>query len=207
MDESVNGVNIAPSATTSFVNYDSHIRNSTLICNFIEYENILKESDGLGNANSSMVALPEETTANEIDSEPNNNNLRIRMMKQVLNNEDAALYHFTDKNTAEEELSLNSADLERFSVAELEEYRTFLKNTNASLKQEYEHVDSEFSKVYILNDKLLDLIAEKALKETSLKEMLLDKLVEKLDEENESDLSELLLRLKGEVQGSRVVRS
>ena len=232
MDDSINGLNKpdvttatnnkhtnnhsnnTPSTTTSFVNYDSHIRNNTLICNFIEYDNSLKDNDTVSGSTETDTKAEEHNNNNhDIDNEPNNNNnLRIRMMKQVLNNEDNAMYHFTKQDSLyeqeegdEKEIKVNVSDninIDDYSLEHLEEYKSFLKMTNDSLKQEYSDLDNEFNQLYIMKDRLLSIDINKSLKTTSLKEKLLNNLIQKLSHESEStaDLIDLLSTLNTEIQ-------
>lgn len=201
MDDSVNGIATAPSTNTpitpSFVNYDSHIRNNTLICNFIEYDNVLKEKDsGVSNDVSNIEDNIDENEPN------NNNNLRIRMMKQVLNNEDNAMYHFTKQNdysSTESEYLAESS----YTHEQLEQYKQFLKNQNKMLKNEYSTLDSEFDSLYLIKERLLELNINLSLKDTSLDEKLLTSLIEKLEKENQTDLINLLHAFRNEQQTSK----
>ncbi|OBA24727.1 hypothetical protein HANVADRAFT_102650 [Hanseniaspora valbyensis NRRL Y-1626] len=134
------------------------------------------------------------------------------MMKQVLNNEDNAMYHFTKQDFLyeqeegdEKEIKINVSDninIDDYSLEQLEEYKSFLKMANNSLQQEYSNLDNEFNQLYIMKDRLLSVDIDKSLKTTSIKEKLLNNLIQKLSHESGSsaDLIDLLSTLKTEIQ-------
>ncbi|XBW38218.1 hypothetical protein QEN19_003807 [Hanseniaspora menglaensis] len=112
------------------------------------------------------------------------------MMKQILNNEDNAVHHFT-RPREEKEVS-DEINIEDYSVDQLNEYKDYLKQANKTLKQEYEQEDKELSSIYLLNNRLFDLAVERSLKENTIESLLFDSLTTKLNSQGETDLSELL---------------
>jgi len=168
--------NTTPMSTNNntAINYDTFIRNNTMPCNFLDYDNVLSN--------------------NKIKTDDQFNHVKLKAFKNVLSNEDQAL------NTLLLKKEIKAVKLEEYSTQELLDYRNFLKNENeAVLTNEYNELDQEFTKLYHLKELLMNKLVDISVdtKESNedneidqeaqlknLESILVQKLINKLDDNN-----------------------
>lgn len=159
------------------VNYETFIRNNTIPCNFIDYDNLLSEDN--------------------VKADDQFNHTKLKAFKTVLANEDLAFNNLINKQS-------HTLDLEQYTTEELLEYKDFLNKENEEITRELKNLDQEFNKVYLLKELLMDKLIDVSLsdndsnddneesKETTLKTLeriVVKKLICKLGEGNEDMVS------------------
>lgn len=163
------------------VNYDTFIRNNTMLCNFLEYDNLLSN--------------------NKLKPDDQFNHTKLKAIKTVLSNEDQALTHLLSKPQQ------TPTNFDTYTTEELLNYRDYLKNEyEQALPTEYNNLEDEFNKLYHLKELLMTKLIEISIlnesgedndmdDEANLKKLetiLIDKLVNRLDTHN----TELITLLK-----------
>lgn len=159
------------------VNYDTFIRNNTIPCNFIDYDNVLNDDN--------------------IKTDDQFNHTKLKAFKTVLANEDSAFHNLINKQQS-------SLNLMEYTTDELLEYKEFLKVENDELTNEYTDLDQEFDKLYMLKELLLDKLIDVSLSDNeydednedsnkstlkTLETILVKKLISKLDDNNKDMIS------------------
>lgn len=159
------------------VNYDTFIRNNTIPCNFLDYDNLLSEDNA--------------------KTDDQFNHTKLKAFKTVLANEDLAFNNLVNKQP-------HSLNLEEYTTEELLEYKSFLKSENEEKTQELNNLDQEFNKIYMLKELLMDKLIDVSLsdnestedseenKQSALKTLetvVVKKLISKLDDTNEDMIS------------------
>lgn len=159
------------------VNYDTFIRNNTIPCNFLDYDNLLNEDNA--------------------KTDDQFNHTKLKAFKTVLANEDLAFNNLINKET-------HGVNLEEYSTEELIEYKSFLKNENEEITKELNSLDQEFNQIYLLKELLMDKLIDVSLsdiestedneedKQSALKTLetiMVKKLISKLDDTNEDMIS------------------
>ena len=170
-----------PNNNPPVVNYDTFIRNNTMLCNFLEYDNLLSN--------------------NKLKPDDQFNHTKLKAIKTVLSNEDQALAHLLSKPQP------TTTNFDTYSMEELLNYRDYLKKEyEDSLPTEYKNLEDEFSKLYHLKELLMNKLIEVSIHNESsedndiddennmkkLENILVDKLVKRLDVDN----TELITLLK-----------